>query len=229
GNPGTGSPNRLLYTGFIGEALSNGAVYAGLGHDSGDLQYYSINVPAGQARLDFFMTGGTGDADMYVQFGSLPSTSTWSCRPYVGGNQETCTFFNPPAGTWYVMLRGYSAYSGASFAGVWSNPLQNGAAVNGISTGFFERRFYTLDMPAGYTNVRFDTWNGTGDVDVYGRSGSVPGFGAECSSAATGNTESCFRGGATPGTWFVELRPKVKIFSSSTWKFTNVSLIGWYY
>ena len=229
GNPGAGSPNRLLNTGFIGEALFNGSVYAGLGQDYGDVQYQSFNVPAGQARLDFFMTGGAGDADMYVQFGSLPTLSTWSCRPYVGGNQETCTFFNPPAGTWYVMVRAYSAYSGVSLAGVWSNPLQNGVSVNGITTGFFESRYYTLDMPAGYTNVRFDTWNGTGDVDVRGRAGSVPGFGAECASTATGNTESCFKGGATPGTWFVELRPKVSIFQTSTWKFSNVSLIGWYY
>ncbi|WP_329731564.1 S8 family peptidase [Archangium sp.] len=230
GNPGTGSPNRLLYTGFVGETFSNGSVYAGLGQDTyGDVQYQAINVPAGQARLDFFMSGGTGDADMYVQFGSLPTLSTWSCRPYVGGNQETCTFFNPPAGTWYVMVRAYSPYSGVSVAGVWSNPLQNGMSVTGVSANIFERRYYTLDMPAGYTNVRFDTWGGTGDVDVRGRSGSVPGFGAECTSSASGNTESCFKGGATPGTWFVELRPKFNFFNSSTWSFSNVSLIGWYY
>jgi len=229
GNPGAGSPNRLLYTGFIGEGFGNGSAYTGIGHDYNEVQYHSITVPAGQARLDFFITGGSGDADLYVQYGSLPTLGSWSCRPYYGGNNETCTFFNPPAGTWYVMVRAYNTYSGMSLAGVWSNPLSNGVSQHGISGSIFERKYFTLDMPAGFTNARFDTWNGSGDVDVSARSGGVPGFGAECSSTATGNTESCFKAGATPGTWFVELRPKIKFFPTPSLSFSNVSLIGWYY
>ena len=62
-------------------------------------------------------TGATGDADLYVKYGSAPTTSAFDCRPYLGGNNEVCTFDNPSAGTWHVMLRGWSAYSGVTLTG----------------------------------------------------------------------------------------------------------------
>jgi hypothetical protein len=58
------------------------------------------------------ITGSTGDADLYTRFGSRPTTSTYSCRPYLNGSTETCTQTNTQAGDYYVMVRGYSAFSG---------------------------------------------------------------------------------------------------------------------
>lgn len=46
--------------------------------------------------------------------GTLPTTSTYGCRPYQLSSNESCTFSNPQAGTWYVMLRAHTAYSGVS-------------------------------------------------------------------------------------------------------------------
>lgn len=46
--------------------------------------------------------------------GSQPTTTAYNCRPYLSGNTESCSFSNPVAGTWYVSVRGYSAYSGGS-------------------------------------------------------------------------------------------------------------------
>ncbi|WP_158657782.1 M4 family metallopeptidase [Agarilytica rhodophyticola] len=36
---------------------------------------------------------GTGDADLYVNFGSEPSLSDWVCRPYTSTSNETCEVF----------------------------------------------------------------------------------------------------------------------------------------
>ena len=60
---------------------------------------------------------GTGDADLYVRFGASPTTTAYDCRPYATGNAETCTFNSPQAGTWYVRVRGYAAYSGVNLKG----------------------------------------------------------------------------------------------------------------
>ncbi|HSX59248.1 MAG TPA: PPC domain-containing protein, partial [Tahibacter sp.] len=46
-----------------------------------------------------------------------PTTSSYDCRPYLSGNNETCTITTAQAGTYYVMIRGYSAYSGLSLTG----------------------------------------------------------------------------------------------------------------
>jgi hypothetical protein len=74
-------------------------------------------VPAGASNLKFVTAGGTGDVDLYVKFGSAPTTSSYDCRPYLGGNAETCNIATAQAGTYYVMLRGYSAYTGVSLTG----------------------------------------------------------------------------------------------------------------
>lgn len=60
------------------------------------------------------MSGGTGDADLYVRQGSQSTTNNYNCRPYKNGNNEVCTFNAPTSGTWYIYIRGFSAASGAS-------------------------------------------------------------------------------------------------------------------
>jgi serine protease len=74
-------------------------------------------VPAGASDLSFQMSGGTGDADLYVRFGSPPTTSSYDCRPYRNGNSESCPFAAPTAGTWHVGVRAYSAFSGVTLVG----------------------------------------------------------------------------------------------------------------
>lgn len=63
--------------------------------------------------------GGTGDADLYVRFGSKPTVVAFSCRPFTTGNDETCTVNAPAAGTWYVMVRGFTAYGGLAVKGTY--------------------------------------------------------------------------------------------------------------
>jgi pseudolysin/vibriolysin len=81
---------------------------------------YTIVVPAGKTSVVFTISGGTGDADMYVRLGAAPTTTTYSCRPFLSGNAETCTFNAPTAGTYYVNVRAYAAYSGVSLKGTIS-------------------------------------------------------------------------------------------------------------
>ena len=80
----------------------------------------------GATDLSFVMSGGSGDADMYVRFGSAPTTSTYDCRPYRNGNNETCNISNVQGGTYHVMLRGYSSYSGTSLVGSFTPPSGGG-------------------------------------------------------------------------------------------------------
>src|SRR3546814_7226715 len=63
------------------------------------------------------MSGGSGDADLYVKFGSAPTDSSWDCRPYRSGNNESCSFSSPSTGTYHVRIEGYSAFSGVSIVG----------------------------------------------------------------------------------------------------------------
>lgn len=91
--------------------LTLGTARTGLGGSAGTRRYFKVVVPAGKTELKIAMSGGTGDADMYVRFNGLPDTDNWDCRPFAGGNTETCTFANPAAGTWFVMLEAFATYS----------------------------------------------------------------------------------------------------------------------
>lgn len=87
-----------------------------LSGSSGQWDHHTIEVLNCSTVLNASISGGSGDADLYVREGSQPTTSSYNCRPYRNGNNETCTINSPAAGTWYVSLRAYSTYSGVSLS-----------------------------------------------------------------------------------------------------------------
>jgi vibriolysin len=99
--------------------LTNGVAKTGLSGATNSATYYSLAVPASKP-VSFVMSGGTGDADMYVKFGATPTTTVYDCRPYLTGNAETCSMAaKTTAGTYTIMLKAYSAYSGVSLKGTY--------------------------------------------------------------------------------------------------------------
>ncbi|MCY1015070.1 M4 family metallopeptidase [Pyxidicoccus sp. MSG2] len=94
--------------------LTNGVATTGISGASGSQKFYCIDVPASKAS-SFVLSGGTGDADMYVKYNAAPTTSSYDCRPYLSGNNESCSIAaKTTAGRFYIMLNGYSTYSGVS-------------------------------------------------------------------------------------------------------------------
>jgi hypothetical protein len=85
-----------------------------LSGSTGNETHFSYATPAGATHIKFVISGGSGDADLYVRFGAAPTTATWDCRPYSAGNNETCELTPAQQGTYYVMLRAYSSYSGVT-------------------------------------------------------------------------------------------------------------------
>ncbi len=118
-----------------GNELANGVAVGNLSTSTGGELQYTMTVPAGASDLSFAISGGSGDADLYVKFGSAPTSSSYDCRPYLTGNSETCSFATPQAGTYYVMLKAYSSFSGVSLVGSYSEGSGGGG---GTEPTFFE-------------------------------------------------------------------------------------------
>lgn len=97
-----------------GSVLQNGVPVSNLTAAKGGKLNFTVEVPAGRSQLVVTSSGGSGDADLYVKFGSAPTASSYDCRPYKSGNAETCTLNAPKAGTWHVQLSGFSAFSGVT-------------------------------------------------------------------------------------------------------------------
>lgn len=77
--------------------------------------------PGGDALLAagtyVFELSGSNDADLYVKIGSQPTTSSYDCRPFLNGSQETCVVELSSPAAIHVMVRGWAASSDYQFVG----------------------------------------------------------------------------------------------------------------
>jgi PKD repeat protein len=201
-----------------GNVLSNGVTVSNLSAATGAYVKYTMVVPAGATGLKFVMSGGTGDADMYVKFGSEPTDTTYDCRPYVSGNAETCNIATAQAGTYYVNIKAYAAFSGVSLTGSYATGggggtcggtvLCSGTAVAlpSVATGGVSSN-YTLVVPAGQSSAVISISGGTGDADLYVQLGSAPTTSSyTCRPYLSGNNETCTLNAPTAGTYYINVR-----------------------
>lgn len=98
----------------INGTLTKPIALTGLSAARGNFTHRSITVPSGARAISFVIAGGSGDADLYVRRASQPTTSTFNCAPLQDINAEFCTFDSPQAGTWFVSIQAFRAYSGVS-------------------------------------------------------------------------------------------------------------------
>jgi serine protease len=190
--------------------LANGVAKTNIAGAKSEELSFTMTVPAGATALSFDMTGGTGDADLYVKFGSAPTTSSYDCRPYKGGNAESCPIATAQAGTYHVKVIGYSAFTGISLTGSFTEGSTGGganggsASVTDISVARRAWTYYTIDVPAGMATLDVTTSGGTGDADLFIRQGSKPTSSSyDCKSEKSNNNESCSVASPTADTWHI--------------------------
>ncbi|GAB3381969.1 M4 family metallopeptidase [Lysobacter fragariae] len=139
-------------------ALSNGVAATGISGASGSDKYYKLDVPAGATGLKFVTASGTGDADLYVKFGSQPTTTSYDCKSEGSTTAETCNIATAQAGTYYVTIHGYTAYSGMSLTGSYTAGGGGSTQTYSNTTDYAINDNATVDSP----------------ITVSGRSGNAP-------------------------------------------------------
>ncbi len=198
-----------------GNVLGRGVPETGLSAARGSDVLYTMTVPSGASDLTFSMSGGSGDGDLYVKFGSAPTDSSYDCRPYQNGSSESCSFASPFAGTYYVRVKAYAAFSGLSLLGDYSTGsggggcggavLCSGAALSLPSVARNSTSLtYRLFVPPG-TSAVISISGGSGDADLYVKQGSAPTTSSyDCRPYKAGNSESCSV--STTGTYYIKVR-----------------------
>ncbi len=175
-----------------GNEITNGGSVTGLSANTGQTTAaYFIDVPSGATNLVIAISGGSGDADLYTRQGSAPTSGSYNCRPYAGGNNETCTEANPTAGRWYMNVEAYSTFSGVTLtasydAGQGSNVAPT-AVVNGPYSG---------DVNA---SISFSS-NGSSDSD-----GSIASYSWDFGDGATSTSANPAHAYSSAGNFTVTL------------------------
>ncbi|MDJ0807903.1 MAG: S8 family peptidase [Gammaproteobacteria bacterium] len=190
--------------------LENGVHVTNLAAGVGQSLSFTMDVPEGMTSLSFSISGGTGDADLYVNFGSAPTLSSYDCRPYLNGNAETCTISNVQAGTYYVMVQAYSAFSGVTLVGNYeAAPVATGDGFTetNLSASRGQWLHFTLDVPSAMSAMNVKMSGGTGDADLYVNYGATPTTRSyDCRPYLNGNNESCSFTNPPAGRWYISIR-----------------------
>ena len=140
-----------------GGTLTRGTPMTNQSAATGSALAYTMAVPSGATNLTFTTSGGTGDADLFVRFGSAPTDTVYDCKSDGSTNAETCTIPAPSAGTYHVRLKAYAAFSGVSIVG---NYTTGGGGTQTYSN--------TTDYAIG------DNTTVESPITVSGRTGNAP-------------------------------------------------------
>lgn len=198
---------------FGGSAeLTNRVPVGGISGEAGTEQHYTIIVPEGQDELVVSTSGGVGDCDLYVRREADPTTTAYDYRPYQTGNDENVTVTSPVAGTWHIMLRGFTDYSGLTLQASYSSsgaavPLTNGMAMKGLAGAADSETFYQIQVPVGRSKLEISISGGTGDCDLYVKRDALPTTDAyDYRPFLLGNNESVVVDSPAAGTWYIMLK-----------------------
>ena len=161
-------------------ALTSGTPVANLSGGSGSQTYYRIEVPAGTTQLIVTTSGGTGDVDVYVRRGSRPIPSVYDAAGISLTTAENVVIINPVAGTYYILLLGYSGYSGVTLRATASTEpptddhgnttasattITLNSSTNGRIDHAGDIDFFRVQVTEAGTLTIFTT----GSTDTYGR------------------------------------------------------------
>jgi serine protease len=193
--------------------LENGQVKTELTAATGNDLVFTMEVPAGATDINFAMTGGSGDADLYVKFGAEPTDSVYDCRPYQSGNVESCAS-TQAGGIYYVRLKAYSDFAGVSLTGSYTEPSTGGGntinpidtTINNVNVARRTWKRYTLDLADGYADLTVTLSGGSGDADLYvtqGKQSTTSVY--DCRPYKNGNNEACNFTDPAKGVWYVDI------------------------
>jgi len=209
----TGEEDNVYYPGYQLGGFVPGFVQREAGSvDTGqELAYETKEVPAGKytVTLSHDAAHPGGDVDLYVKVGQAPTATVYDCRPYLGGSAETCVVTLTAPAKIFVSVKGYTTGfftlailgegGGSTPPPAWAGLDESSTVAKGAA-----KTYATPTLAAG--RYAF-TLSGTGDADLYVRSGVAPTTALyDCRPYKNGSAEECVLNLTTPAAVHVMVR-----------------------
>lgn len=103
--------------------LETGAPRPDLSGAAGQERLFRLRVPAGASDLEFRLSGGEGNADLFVNARTLPEVDDHQFGSSQPGNDERIAIESPEEGAYLVMVRGTTAFSGVTLEADCTAPV----------------------------------------------------------------------------------------------------------
>ncbi len=204
------------------QALTRGTAQSGISAQNSGKRMFSLEVPAGASNLTFKISGGSGDADLYVRRGEEPTESDFDCRPFRYGNNEQCEFKAPLAGTYFVMIQGDPSFSGVRLMGHYvtgptgGRTLQVDTPVRNLSAPAGGGLYFKITVPQGASDLWITTHSNQ-DLDLFARRGAIPSpdWSEEFASGNWAGNESIYVRNPSAGTYYLLLHAYDEIHNAT--------------
>ncbi len=203
----TNTTNASITISSLSTELTNGNTIMIAG-EKGQSTHYTMDIPLGAKDLVLSLLGGSGDADLYVRFGQQPTKTEYDCRPYKGGNKETCTMEPTQKGTYHIMIFGFDNYADVALVGNYTATIPSGPTLPdacATQAPYTERRLtagepqcldnndrilFSIGDVENHQSIAITTGHGDGNLDIQFSNQSWPnGDNVDASSAGSDNTE----------------------------------------
>ncbi len=197
------------------DVLENGVTVTGISGNAKQQMFYTLAVPAGSTDLGFVTTGSSGDADLYIKFGSKPSLTNYDCKSTTYSSNESCDVNSVQTGTYHVMVEAWNAISGVSLTGSFVenggtdpvDPTPIDETYSNLSVGSGNWVHYTQEVVEGYSTLTVTISGGKGDADLYVTHGSESTtLTYDCRPYNVGNDEVCTVTNPSAGNWYIDIR-----------------------
>ncbi len=101
--------------------MQNGVDILDLAGPTGSFDVFSLVVPTGTDSLVVDLNA-TGDVDLYLDLGRIPTLNNYQCASFTPTGSERCVILAPTAGTWTVRIDAYASYSAGTLRGTYFSP-----------------------------------------------------------------------------------------------------------
>jgi hypothetical protein len=151
----SGSASETVTATVTLSTLALGQPIGGLSLAGGELRTFTLELGAGTgatALLDFAISGSNGDADLFVRRGAAPDLANGivDCVSQSELSSEACAFASAQAGTWYVTVGAFAAFSGLELVArtVEPTPVTLGTPISDLSGATGSSAYFSLNVPA---------------------------------------------------------------------------------
>ena len=155
---------------LIGVTSAGGTNFDAAGTLAKDAWFHMDGVAVTNGQSVSVNMTGTGDADLYVRFGSQPTASAYDCRPYAGGSAESCNVTATSDTQVFVSVLGYADTSDYDVTAVIGGSVPDDYQFNANATEFRHVKIdvdYITESPASADGNLGDNINQYTNTDHY--------------------------------------------------------------
>lgn len=190
--------------------LTNGQTLSGITGVAKEQFIYTLAVPQSASNLKFIMTGGTGDADLYVRYNQAPTLNDYDCKSTTSSSNERCDINPSSEGVYYVMVHAWNAIENVSLTGSYNEggsiePINRSITNISVSAGSWQR--FSQSLNTQFASLDITMSGGSGDADLYVNFGTPSSdFEYLCRPYKNGNSETCSFSAPQTGNWYIDLK-----------------------